>query len=582
MSEFQVDRPGRWDKPFAENMTEADVARILAHKPFSEIDPDKFPKNIPLHGIIKNDMRIVRYRKGDIVVREGDYGNSAFYILKGRVTVFIGTQDEGVSEQIHGNHEVKKRTFFESFSQLWTNPQTPEYREKVRYESDSTGIRSEDGETRLFVQDIDTVLQKTGSTEIHSGEFFGEMAALGRMPRSTTIVAPEDDVELIEIKWQGLRDIRLYTPQIKEHIDRLYRERSLKTHLQETDIFKHLKEKELEVIADATEFHTYGKFDWHTSYKRLNERNAENRLDDEPIIVDQGDYANSLILIRSGFARLSERSGNGHRTIAYFGKGQFYGFCEIYHNFKNQTTHPYEYSLRAIGHVDVLAVPTKLIEKVVLPGLPESQRPWYALEKDPEQKGAETEGVDTLKQRDKRTRVSTDLLEFLVENRYINGTATMMIDMYRCTRCDDCVRACAASHGNNPRFIRQGKTIGNIMIGHACMHCQDPICMIGCPTGAIARNQETGSIVINDLSCIGCSTCAESCPYENIQMAEARDKNGAFLLDSQTNKPIVKATKCDLCFDQWGGPACERACPHDALVRIDMRDQPDLVKWLRR
>ena len=46
------------------------------------------------------------------------------------------------------------------------------------------------------------------------------------------------------------------------------------------------------------------------------------------------------------------------------------------------------------------------------------------------------------------------MLEFLVENRLINGTAMMIIDTDRCTRCDDCVRACASGHDNNPRFMR--------------------------------------------------------------------------------------------------------------------------------
>ena len=46
--------------------------------------------------------------------------------------------------------------------------------------------------------------------------------------------------------------------------------------------------------------------------------------------------------------------------------------------------------------------------------------------------------------------------------------------------------------------------------------------------------------------------------------------------------PVMKATKCDLCIDQPGGPACQRACPHDALERVDMRDLPNLLDWLHR
>ncbi|MFI4987081.1 MAG: 4Fe-4S dicluster domain-containing protein, partial [Alphaproteobacteria bacterium] len=148
--------------------------------------------------------------------------------------------------------------------------------------------------------------------------------------------------------------------------------------------------------------------------------------------------------------------------------------------------------------------------------------------------------------------------------------------------CDDCVRACAAAHDSNPRFIRHGPEHGKFMIANACMHCRDPVCLIGCPTGAIHRLPEDGRVIINDATCIGCGTCANSCPYSNIRMVEIRNRDGAFIVDDATGSPIVKATKCDLCADQLGGPACQRACPHDALVRVDMRDQAALADWLKR
>ena len=66
-----------------------------------------------------------------------------------------------------------------------------------------------------------------------SGEFFGEISALGRTPRATTVIA-DSNVEILELRWQGLRDIRRYDNSIKEHIDSLYRERSLNIHLQTT------------------------------------------------------------------------------------------------------------------------------------------------------------------------------------------------------------------------------------------------------------------------------------------------------------------------------------------------------------
>ncbi|MDB6058136.1 MAG: hypothetical protein JWO95_1980, partial [Verrucomicrobiales bacterium] len=182
---------------------------------------------------------------------------------------------------------------------------------------------------------------------------------------------------------------------------------------------------------------------------------------------------------------------------------------------------------------------------------------------------------------DAGAKIGPDVMEFLTENRFFNGRATMMINLDRCTRCDDCVRACATAHDNNPRFLRHGPINGNIMVANACMHCADPVCMIGCPTGAIHRDNFGGQVVINQSTCIGCNTCANNCPYEAIRMVEVRDRTGVLMTDNES-KPIAKATKCDLCVEQISGPACQRACPHGALSRIDMTDLDKFAKWLAR
>jgi Fe-S-cluster-containing dehydrogenase component len=158
--------------------------------------------------------------------------------------------------------------------------------------------------------------------------------------------------------------------------------------------------------------------------------------------------------------------------------------------------------------------------------------------------------------------------EWLGDERLINGTQAMLIDLDRCVRCDDCVKACASTHGGNPRFVRHGPTFDHWMVANACMHCRDPVCMIGCPTGAIHRHEAAGVIVINDDTCIGCGTCANSCPYSNIRLVEISDRSGNAVVDDD-GRPILKATKCDLCVEQLGGPACVRACPHDALRRVN-------------
>jgi len=114
----------------------------------------------------------------------------------------------------------------------------------------------------------------------------------------------------------------------------------------------------------------------------------------------------------------------------------------------------------------------------------------------------------------------------------------------------------------------------------ACMHCTDPVCMIGCPTGAIHRNEVNGVIQIEDSICVGCGVCANSCPYENIRMMEITAPDGRPYVDKEKGLPILKATKCDLCQQQPSGPACVAACPHDALARIDLTEPGPLQQWL--
>src|SRR5437899_1083043 len=71
-----------------------------------------------------------------------------------------------------------------------------------------------------------------------------------------------------------------------------------------------------------------------------------------------------------------------------------------------------------------------------------------------------------------------------MDNRFFNGTAAMVVDLDRCTRSDDCVRACAATYDNNPRFLRHGHQYDGFMIANACMHSVHPVSIMCCRTGA--------------------------------------------------------------------------------------------------
>ena len=567
-----LERPQRWDAAFDADMTDADIDRLLTIAPFCDMDPAQFPKRTPLREIIRNDTRILKFRKGEIIVRQGDYGTSAFLILQGAARIVLKPD---LAPTLLGRQAPGKKGLFRTLAQLWNGHRAPETfsRDQLR-QAAGLGAHQTQTDVRVFLQDLPRILSAHRTDTMKVGDFFGEIGALSRMPRAATIFADTDDAELLEIRWQGLRDLMKQSDALRTHVNKIYRERALASYLRATPMFQHLTKEQLDRVAEQVEFATYGDYDWSGEYKRLAQAGTV-RPEKEPVIVQEGDYPNGIVLLRAGFARLSQKFGGGERTLNYIGAGHTYGLREIAHNWRNKDAPVnFQFSLRAIGYTHMLIVPTRVMEEIVLPSLPQSDLPApIEIVKDELDSPLAVEN-------DVRGKVGAEVLEFLTENRFFNGTASMVIDLDRCTRCDDCVRACASTHDNNPRFLRHGPTAGSLMVANACMHCADPVCMIGCPTGAIHRESFAGQVVINPDTCIGCKACFNNCPYDAIRMVEIRDTNGEFMVD-QEMKPIAKATKCDLCVENYGGPACERACPHGALSRLNLNNLDALSKWLK-
>lgn len=579
-----VQRPKRWDNPFDSELSDAAVDRIMDLDLFRNMDTTKFSDKVTLRDIVRNDTRVQRYKAGDIIVRTGDYGTTAFLVISGNIRVVLPPPD--LPEAILGRASVHKKGFVEALSQLWRNPDMPEVRDPNRLAGAiKMGLRKDDADqTHVFIRDVPAVLAKYRTVQRGPGSLFGEIAALTRSARTTSVFA-EDEVELVEIRRQGIRDIRQRVDSFRKDVDNMYRSNSLKKQLREAPIFHDLSDDVIDAIAAEALFETYGDFDWHISYNRYLKSPAKERLAMEPIIAHEGDHPDGLLIIASGSARVTSRINHGQKTLRYIGAGAYFGFEEIAQNWRDgqDRSVPLQHTLRAVGYTDVLRVPSSIIEKYVLPDLPRRLAPAPVERRrrsGPVAVERRTSAWAT--QAKALSEIDTDTLEILVEHRFIKGTATMLIDLDRCVRCDACVDACAKGHNNNPRFVRHGHTFNHFMVANACMHCTDPVCMIGCPTGAINRSTLGGQVTINDEGCIGCATCATNCPYNNIRMVEIRDESGKFILDNDTKTPIVKATKCDLCLDQPGGPACQRACPHDALKRVDMEDRPSLAKWLNR
>src|SRR3954467_12188689 len=155
--ELAIPRPQRWDVPFGQ-MTESDVERLLAVEPFRSMDANAFPPTVPLRGILLGDTRIGHYQAGDLVVREGDYGNSAFLILSGSVRVML----ERLDPTLLGREAPKRPGWFQSIAQLWQNSRVPEARTGTspQFAASETKSREEDGTTRVFLQDFPRILDR--------------------------------------------------------------------------------------------------------------------------------------------------------------------------------------------------------------------------------------------------------------------------------------------------------------------------------------------------------------------------------------------------------------------------------------
>src|SRR5690606_1618574 len=109
-----------------------------------------------------------------VVVREGDYGNSAFLVLDGTVSVVLAP---GLPASMLGRSSSHRRGFFSALGQLWRNRyDTPEVRQLDRRAQASNAAQGGVG----TVVDIDSVKSRNSTVQLGSGRIFGEIAALAR------------------------------------------------------------------------------------------------------------------------------------------------------------------------------------------------------------------------------------------------------------------------------------------------------------------------------------------------------------------------------------------------------------------
>ncbi len=356
-----IQRPKRWDTPFDSHMNEADVDGLMASPPFDTIRNDSFPRTASLRDILLNDARIVTFRRGDIVIRRGDYGNAVFFVLRGSVRVLLDPEAEN---HLGDDTAYSKRSIFGALSQLWRKSDAPEARNVTTYQlQEGLGLRTDaDGAARTFVDNIDDFVAKYRTVALGEGHMFGEIGAMSRTPRTATVFA-DSETEILEMRWQGLREVRRHSGSFREHTDKLYRERSLGMHLAESPLFANLSEDVLAEIAASTLFESYGEFEWFGSFKRV--RGTDEAIEHEPVIAEEGHYADGLIMVRAGFARVSNVQGHGWRTVSYLAQNEVFGLSELYDHWRDGSEPALRHRLSAIGYVDVLRVPASLVERYV-------------------------------------------------------------------------------------------------------------------------------------------------------------------------------------------------------------------------
>lgn len=140
-----------------------------------------------------------------------------------------------------------------------------------------------------------------------------------------------------------------------------------------------------------------------------------------------------------------------------------------------------------------------------------------------------------------------------------------------CIGCHACEAACSEKNDLPPYLsfrsvgYIEGGTYPNFTrmnISMACNHCDDPVCLKGCPTRAYTKHPEYGAVLQDPDICFGCGYCTWVCPYNAPQIDPVEGH----------------VQKCNMCVDRLEvglKPACVSACVGNALDFGVMETTPE-------
>jgi CRP-like cAMP-binding protein/Fe-S-cluster-containing hydrogenase component 2 len=486
-------------------MVPADADLLAGQSLFAGIPEKARPKVIEK---VRRYIHLCRYEPGEDILREGEYSDSAFFVVEGAAEVVLAAAPELVPQVRGGAHVPAAQ-----------NPNArPDLAALIGRRPAGLG-----GTVILSALPPEAV---AGNRLLGPGEIFGEIGALSRYPVSATVraIAP---LTLLQIRLPGLRMLLATSKDFKKSILERYRERILTRQLRMVPLFAQMDDAFLEDVKRRADLVSF---------------------DPGQVIVQEGAPADAFLLVIGGYVKVSVQAGATDLALTYLRKGDFAGESALL------LDESWPFTLQALEHVEVAKLSREMF-RAITAAYPEVEDELWKV------------AVARLKARGavRSEPTSAEYLQMAMETGLIHGESVLLIDLATCTRCDECVRGCADAHGGQPRFLREGQKYRRWLVPTACYQCTDPVCMIDCPTGAITREVGSLEVTIDEATCIGCSNCANRCPWGNITMVEKDEKRA-------DGKPIEVATKCDLCLTRPEGPACVQMCPHGSAVRISFKD----------